>query len=106
MKHPEPTHYQTLGVLPGASAREVRDAYWALAQQLHPDLPENAGKDPTRFKSVTFAYGVLKDEKHRREYNEMLRFTRTTCDECDRRGYVRVKGTKKNCPKCKGVGYV
>ena len=54
--------YTTLGVADDASAKEIKKAYRALAQQYHPD--RNAG-DPAaeeRFKEIQAAYEVLMAE--------------------------------------------
>lgn len=53
--------HRLLGVLPGATQREIHRAYKRLAMQLHPD---HAGDDPVarrRFCEVTEAYTRLSD---------------------------------------------
>lgn len=110
MKHSEPTYYEALGVPPSATADEIREAYWTLALKHHPDLPRNQGKSEEQFKHITFAYGVLKDPRRRREFDEMLSMTRHECAHCAGKGRVfRSKGftgkVYSPCPKCKGVGY-
>ena len=68
-----PDPYTTLGVAEDASAKEIKKAYRALAQQYHPD--RNAG-DPAaeeRFKQVQAAYDLVGDETKRRAYDRARR---------------------------------
>ena len=58
-------YYKTLGVLPSASAEEIKSAYKGLAREHHPDK----GGDPDRFKRIVKAYEVLSDEAKRHNYD-------------------------------------
>ncbi|HEY4097899.1 MAG TPA: J domain-containing protein [Baekduia sp.] len=60
--------YDALGVSRDASADEIRTAYRRLARQNHPDV----NKDPAaaeRFKEISEAYEVLRDDEKRRAYD-------------------------------------
>lgn len=59
-------YYEVLGVGKGASADELKKAYRRLAVQHHPDR----GGDETKFKEVSEAYEVLKDDSKRKRYDQ------------------------------------
>jgi DnaJ-domain-containing protein 1 len=65
------TLYETLGVGPGASKREIVSAFRALALRYHPDRCKDANaKD--MFIAVRSAYEILADDLKRAEYDRML----------------------------------
>ncbi|WP_300015039.1 molecular chaperone DnaJ [Pseudonocardia sp.] len=66
----EKDFYRELGVASDASTEDIKKAYRKLARELHPDANPGDAKAETRFKTVSEAYGVLSDDKKRKEYDE------------------------------------
>src|SRR5436190_23709274 len=64
-------YYDLLGISRGASADEIKKAYRKLAMKYHPD--QNAGDKEAekKFKEISEAYDVLKDEQKRAAYDRM-----------------------------------
>ncbi|MGV8948616.1 MAG: J domain-containing protein [Candidatus Paracaedibacter sp.] len=61
-------YYAILGVTPSATAAEIKNAYRAKAQKLHPD--KNPTKDTTRdFQHLQEAFNTLKNPKLRTQYD-------------------------------------
>jgi molecular chaperone DnaJ len=61
--------YQTLGVAKGASPDDLKKAYRKLAMQFHPDRNPGDKKAEQRFKEISEAYDVLKDDQKRAAYD-------------------------------------
>lgn len=59
-------YYEVLGVGKGASTDELKKAYRRLAVQYHPDR----GGDEAKFKEVSEAYEILKDDSKRKRYDQ------------------------------------
>ncbi|MHA7275042.1 J domain-containing protein [Arthrobacter sp. HLT1-21] len=62
------THYAVLGLSPGATAKQVKDAYRRAARSTHPD----AGGSAELFHDVAVAYETLADPERRRRYDQGL----------------------------------
>lgn len=62
-------YYATLGVARDASADDLKRAYRKLAMQYHPDRNPGDKQAEARFKEVSEAYDVLKDDQKRGAYD-------------------------------------
>ena len=70
--NPEKDYYKILGVVNGASSKEVRSAYLKLIKQNHPDkqkTQEEKEKVESLVHDINEAYEVLNDEEKRKEYD-------------------------------------
>ena len=65
-------HYETLGVAPDASPREIREAYRALARRHHPD---RGPADDGAMAAINEAYRVLGEPARRAVYDAARRGT-------------------------------
>src|SRR5580698_2093775 len=66
---PKSDYYQTLGIAKGASDEEIKKAYRKLAMQHHPDRNPGDKSAEHKFKEISEAYEVLKDEQKRAAYD-------------------------------------
>src|SRR5919108_3013030 len=62
-------YYSTLGVGKDADLETLKKAYRKLAMQNHPDRNHGDAAAEQKFKEVTEAYDVLKDEQKRAAYD-------------------------------------
>ncbi|TWB22568.1 molecular chaperone DnaJ [Nitrospirillum amazonense] len=62
-------YYELLGVAKTASADDLKKAYRKLAMQYHPDRNQGDKAAEQKFKEVSEAYEVLKDEQKRAAYD-------------------------------------
>lgn len=62
-------YYNLLGVDRGADSEEIKKAYRKLALKYHPDRNQDNPEAEDRFKEVTQAYEVLRDENKRATYD-------------------------------------
>ncbi|MBS4025826.1 MAG: DnaJ domain-containing protein, partial [Clostridia bacterium] len=62
--------YQVLGVSRQATGKEIKKAYRKLATKYHPDKNQGNTEAEAKFKEISAAYEVLKDEKKRELYNQ------------------------------------
>jgi curved DNA-binding protein len=63
-------YYETLGVPRDASSDDIRSAYRKLARKYHPDVNKEEGAED-RFKQISEAYEVLRDEDKRARYDRL-----------------------------------
>jgi len=61
--------YQVLGVAPGTSQKEIRQAFRRLARKHHPDVNPGDKTAEARFKEINRAYEVLSDPEKRAKYD-------------------------------------
>ena len=61
--------YEVLGVARGATAEEIKQAYRALARELHPDVNQGNRRSEDRFKEVSAAYDFLSDADKRAQFD-------------------------------------
>lgn len=71
------THYETLGVEPRATSKEIRKAYLRRARALHPDRQQGRSTADARraeeaMRQVNVAWNVLSDSKKRSEYDQRI----------------------------------
>ncbi len=62
-------YYETLGVERGADAESLKRAYRKLAMQWHPDRNPDNPEAEQKFKELSEAYDVLKDDQKRAAYD-------------------------------------
>ena len=63
-------YYTVLGISKGASAKEIKDAYRAMAKKYHPDLNKGDANAEQKFKQINEAYETLKDDQKRAAYDQ------------------------------------
>ncbi len=61
--------YASLGVSRSASADEIKKAYRKLAMKYHPDQNKGDAEAEAKFKEISHAYDILKDEQKRAAYD-------------------------------------
>src|SRR5260370_23314302 len=61
--------YDILGVAKSADADELKRAYRKLAMQFHPDRNAGDNSAEQKFKAISEAYDVLKDDQKRAAYD-------------------------------------
>ena len=63
-------YYATLGVQKGDDADTIKKAYRKLAMKYHPDQNKGNEKAEAKFKEISQAYDILKDDQKRAAYDQ------------------------------------
>ncbi|KAL3683298.1 hypothetical protein R1sor_001320 [Riccia sorocarpa] len=63
--------YEVLGVNRGATAADIKKAYYALAKKYHPDMNKADEKAEEKFQEIQHAYEVLRDDEKRAMYDQV-----------------------------------
>jgi curved DNA-binding protein CbpA len=94
---PEPAdlrgYYRILGILPNASAEQLKRASRRLAKELHPDQHPNDPNATRKFQILNEAYSILSDPRKRADYDSACiaqqtpeekshEITPVTCSSC------------------------
>ncbi len=86
-----PDYYETLGVPRDASADDIRASYRRLARKYHPDINKEPDAED-RFKEISEAYEVLRDEDKRARYDRLGANWRAAQDSSGRGGFGDMDG--------------
>ena len=62
--------YEVLGIERNASSEDIKKAYRKLAIKYHPDKNPGDQKAEEKFKEISAAFEVLKDEEKRQKYDQ------------------------------------
>lgn len=63
--------YDILGVKKDTDAKQIKLAYYRMAQKYHPDKAGDDKKMEEKFKQVSSAYEVLVDEDLKKKYDRL-----------------------------------
>lgn len=99
------TPYAVLTCRAMDSDKTIREAYYKLAEQLHPD--KNKGHQSDRWLEVKEAYAAIKTLELRKALAESLKLLSGVCVTCNGAGTVGIRavgGKIKICGKCGGAG--
>ncbi len=66
------TYYDVLDLDRDASPEEIKDAYYGLARQYHPDVASQDPEATQKFAIINEAYRILSDSQRRHQYDRTL----------------------------------
>ncbi len=69
--------YAVMNITPNATQQQIKDAYYKLSMQYHPDRNENSAEATLKFTELTEAYSILGSHDLRKRYDKGLH-THTT----------------------------
>lgn len=67
--------YSVMGVSPNATQQQIKDAYYRLSMQYHPDKNKNIKEAHAKFTELTDAYSILGSHDLRKRYDKGLLHT-------------------------------
>jgi len=62
-------YYDVLGVKKGATAKDIKKAYYQMAKKYHPDVSKDDPNAAKKFQEISEAYEVLGDDGKRQQYD-------------------------------------
>ena len=68
--------YSVLGVKFNAEQKEVKDSFYKLSKEFHPDLNKDNEAALAKFKALAEAYETLSNPEKRKEYDQIMGFGR------------------------------
>ncbi|EAT37017.1 AAEL010955-PA [Aedes aegypti] len=69
------SHYDSLGLTPGATQNDIKQAYYKLSKLYHPDKNKGCDNAADKFRSITEAYEVLGNYRLRKLYDKGILHT-------------------------------
>ncbi|XP_055541862.1 dnaJ homolog subfamily C member 30, mitochondrial [Wyeomyia smithii] len=69
------SHYDVLGITPNATQNDIKQAYYSLSKEYHPDRNEGCKFAADKFRAISEAYEVLGNYRLRRLYDKGILHT-------------------------------
>ena len=66
--------YAVLGVKYNSDSKEIKDNFYKLSKEYHPDLNKDDEVSLLKFKEIAEAYEILGNAEKRREYDKLMDF--------------------------------
>ena len=73
---PHKSPYAVLGVAPKADIKEIKEKFYKLSKEHHPDISKNASS-MEKFREIAEAYETLSNPELRNKYDQVSGFSKT-----------------------------